>query len=234
MPYKNRNKQLTEGGYYHAYNRGHNRQQIFNDERDYKTFLYILKKYLDPEFRENKLIPSGEMVNVSVNNPLYEKIDLHAFVVMPNHYHILVKQKTKYGMPELMKVLNGQYSSYFNEKYGSEGSIWQGVYKAVHIKTEEQYLHVSRYIHLNPHSLGSDPKRVRPLSGYPYSSYPAFLGKVHYNWLQPYDILHHFHSKHSDTEVSYQRFVEGYSDLDNTQKEYEKSLINDLIIEKVL
>jgi len=191
MPYKNRNKQLTEGGYYHAYNRGHNRQQIFNDERDYKTFLYILKKYLDPEFRENKLIPSGEMVNVSVNN-------------------------------------------YFNEKYGSEGSIWQGVYKAVHIKTEEQYLHVSRYIHLNPHSLGSDPKRVRPLSGYPYSSYPAFLGKVHYNWLQPYDILHHFHSKHSDTEVSYQRFVEGYSDLDNTQKEYEKSLINDLIIEKVL
>jgi len=234
MPYKNRNKPLSEGGYYHAYNRGYNRQKVFFDDQDYKTFLYILKKYLDINFREKRMLPNGEIVSFPINKPLYNKVELQAFVLMPNHYHILVKQITKYGMSELMKVLNGQFSTYFNEKYNREGSVWQGVYKAVNIKSEEQYLHVSRYIHLNPKYLdtkGSDPKRVRPLSSYPYSSYSAFLGKIHLNWLKRDDILNHYRSLYTNPKNSYQKFVEGYFDLEDKQKEFEKQLLSGLIIE---
>ena len=188
MPYKNRVKQLAEGAYYHAYNRGHNRQQIFLDEHDYHTFLYLLKKYLDPDFREIKFLPDGEAVQVAVNKPLYDKVELHTYCLMPNHFHLLLKQITKNGMSKLINVVSSQYSSYFNNKYGREGTIWQGTYKAVLVKTEEQYLHLSRYIHLNPSPL-------LQLKDYRYSSYLTFIGKKKQSkWLITEDILYYFTS----------------------------------------
>jgi putative transposase len=228
MPYKNRVKQLAEGAYYHAYNRGYHRQQIFLDEHDYHTFLYLLKKYLDPDFREIKFLPTGEAVQVAVKKPLYDKVELHTYCLMPNHFHVLVKQITKNGMSRLMNVVCSQYSTYFNNKYEREGTIWQGTYRAVLVKTEEQYLHLSRYIHLNPSSfIGS------VLDNYLFSSYPAFIGKKKQpKWLKPEGILYSFTSQQKDKGSSYQRFVEGYIELHEDKRKEEKELIRPLILDE--
>jgi len=231
MPYKNQIKQLIEGGFYRAYNRGHNKQEVFLDAQDYKTYLYIIKKYLDPNFRETKFLPNGEAVQVPVNKPLYDKVELHAYCLMPNHFHLLLKQKTKDSMSKLLNVLGSQYSSYFNEKYKQEGSIWQGTYKAVRIRSEEQYLHVSRYIHLNPMGiLGIIPHMrdypLSKLSAYPYSSYSSFIGTTNKPiWLKPDNILHYFSSQHKKTGDSYKKFVENYIEMNDASKEKEKELI---------
>jgi len=204
MPYKNQIKKLAEGAYYHAFNRGHNRQQLFFDKHDYHTFIYLLKKYLDPHFREVKSLPDGERLLVAVNKPLYAEVELHAYCLMPNHFHLLVKQISKNGMSKLINVVSSQYSLYFNNKYEREGTIWQGTYKAVLVKTEEQYVHLSRYIHINPSSLSR-------LEEYPYSSYSTYIGqKKRSTWFKTADILHYFLSQKKDAGEAYRDFVEGY------------------------
>jgi len=226
MPYKNQIKRLAEGACYHAYNRGHNRQQIFLDEHDYHTFLYILKKYLDPDFREIKYLPNGESVLVAINKPMYNKVELHAYCLMPNHFHLLVKQISRDGMSRLLNVVSSQYSAYFNNKYEREGTIWQGTYKAAFVKTEEQYLHLSRYIHLNP-------SLFMQIEQYPYSSYSVFIGKKKQpNWLRVEDISCHFASLQKNSEESYRRFVEGYNKLDEDRCTKETELIRPLMLDE--
>ena len=232
MPYKNKMKQLAEGAFYHAYNRGYHKQQIFIDDHDYHTFIYLLRKYLDPDFRETKLLPNGEAVRISINKPLYNKVEVHAYCLMPNHFHLLVRQITKDGMPRLINIINSQYSSYFNQKYGRSDTIWHGTYKAVIVKSEEQYLHLSRYIHLNPMKIiGVTPMRIDSLSTYPYSSYPVFLGLKKSRWIKQEDILHYFTSKYNKTAISYKRFIEGYYGREEKTREKELDFIRDLIIE---
>ena len=125
-----------------------------------------------------------------------------------------------------MNVVSSQYSSYFNNKYGREGTMWQGTYKAVLVKTEEQYLHLSRYIHLNPSPL-------LQLKDYRYSSYLTFIGKKkQHNWLITEDILYYFTSKQKDKGSSYQRFVEGYDQLSKDERKKEGELIRPLILDE--
>jgi len=229
MPYKNKTKQLAEGGFYHAYNRGYNKQQIFFDKQDYNTFLYIFKKYLDPDFRETKYLPSGEAVQVRINKPLYDKIELHAYCLMPNHFHLLVKQISKYGMSRLVNVVSSQYSSYFNKKYRREGTIWQGTYKAVLVKSTEQYLHLSRYIHLNPIEIAT---KNHALKDYQYSSYPVFIGTTDKPiWLKPDDIMYYFESDQNRSEKSYRLFVENHLASEKEQKEKDNESIRSLILD---
>ncbi len=198
MPAKNSIKQYLEGGYYHIYNRGVEKRPIFLDEQDYTTFLNLLKKYLDPT------IGSDPKQKVS---PIASEIDLIAFCLMSNHFHLQVKQHTKYGITKLMRAVWGSYVNYFNKKYARDGSLCQGKYKAVLVQNDIQLLHLSRYIHLNPTKLGSDPKT------YSYSSYQYYLGIKKAPWVKTAEILAHFKSgpnRHKGDLFSYQSFVEDY------------------------
>jgi len=218
MPYRNIVKQFSEGAYYHAYNRGYNKQVIFHDKQDYATFMFLLKKYLDLDFREAKVMKSGEIVLIK-SNSLVKDVELHAFSLMPNHFHMLIKQKSKKGMPKLLSRVSQAYTHYYNEKYEKIGSIWQGTYKAVLIRNEQQFLHVSRYIHINVSEIlaeliktGIVPDRDSPVSGlslYEYSSYPTYLGLKKLNWLKTEDVLYHFRSTTQSKEARYKKFVEG-------------------------
>lgn len=148
MPAKNVVRNFVEGGYYHIYNRGFSKQEIFLDEEDYKIFLYYLYIYIAPLDTVLKRHP-----NLPIrlrNKNLHGEIELLAYCLMPNHFHLLVKQETKDAIPRLMKQLTNAYTLYFNEKYKRTGALMQGRYKAVMIETDEQLIHVSRYIHLNP------------------------------------------------------------------------------------
>lgn len=202
MPSKNILKLYVEKGLYHLYNRGVNKEPIFLTAHDYKTFLYYLKNYLTPPYPGQK--------HPARRSDLHEQIELIAYALMPNHFHLLVKQLTERGITKFMRCLSNSYISYFNQQQGRVGPLFQGKYKAALIETEPHLLHLTRYIHLNPVEL--DLNRS-DLQNYPYSSYKNYLGKTKAQWLHPEKILAFFKTAQRTglkDILSYQSFVEDY------------------------
>lgn len=222
MPAKNAIKVYVENGFYHIYNRGVEKRDIFLDEQDYKVFLHFLKRYLTPPPESPDRIQPGWKFD------LFDKINLIAYCLMPNHFHLMIKQFTKEAMAEFMRALSNSYIRYFNEKYERIGVLFQGRYKAVLVETEPYLLHLTRYIHLNPTEL----EEVRPggrsdLVGYPYSSYGEYLGKRKTSWVHPEEILTFFKTAQKTSLkdlLSYQSFVEDY-------KEDPKEILGSLAID---
>ena len=206
MPAKNALKTYVENSYYHLYNRGVNKGIIFVDEEDYKTFLFYLKIYLSPinlQGESLKVAPSHTLKNYS------ERVKLHAYCLMPNHFHLLVFQKNPEDINFFMRSLASKYSMYFNHKHKRVGPLFQGVYKGVLIDSEEQLLYLTKYIHRNP--LGILPSG-RVLEGYKYSSYGNYLNLFNQDWVNKEDILGLF-SKTEGAE-SYKTFVEETDERD--------------------
>lgn len=219
MPAKNVLKQLSEECYYHVYNRGVDKNLIFNDDRDYQVFLYYLKLNLFP-----KDDPAYEKVSEKIHEyqktDLEKKIDLLCFCLMPNHFHLLVYLKDSKSLPNLMRRVCNGYVGYFNKRWERVGPLFQSRYKAVMVDDEDQLLHLSRYIHMNPTLRGKTPAQSR-INVYPYSSYSAFLGNIHIKWIKPNTILDYFRSGKSvgmKDMLSYQSFVEGFDE--ETSKAY--------------
>ena len=232
MPSRNIIKEYLEGGAYHIYNRGINRQVIFSEPRDYKFFLYLLKLYLSPigtvKFKDDQ-IPR-------IRKNFYEKIDLLCYCLIPNHFHLLVKQVGEKDIAEFMRCVMTSYSIYFNRKYDRIGTLFQGRYKAVLIEDDNYLLHLSRYIHMNPLSLTEESQQGRTLQGpsleklceYDYSSYADFLGKRNTKWIKPDFILDCFKNDRGDMIIgsSYKEFVEN-ADYDSAE------IVDKLILEEL-
>lgn len=207
MPRKNSLKTYVAGGYYHLYNRGVEKREIFLDAQDYKTLLYFLKQYLQP--------PSLEGLKPFRQKSLAGEISLLAYCLMPNHFHFLVRQSAKDGITKLMNRIGTNYGMYFNKRYERVGSLFQGVYKAVLIDNEARLLHLSRYIHINPY--GIENRSFGKLVDYPYSSYGDYLGTRGARWVEPQEILSYFKSGKrlpgamaGADYLSYQSFVEDF------------------------
>lgn len=167
MPY--RTIPFVNGEFYHLYNRGLLKQDIFYQKRDYsqfiKTFFYYQIQNPKPKFsiyRQSKTFPVDSSKKI---------IEIVCYCLMPNHFHLLVKQLTDGGITEFMRRFIHSYTKYRNTKYKLQGPIFQGIFKAVLIKSDEQLLHVSRYIHLNP--LVS--YLVKDLKDYHWSSYLDYI-----------------------------------------------------------
>ena len=201
MPAKNIVKKYIENGYYHIYNRGVEKRIIFKDKEDYSVFLHYLKLYLSTpeELHKNKI--KKRRPDKYIKKNLSEEVILLSFVLMPNHFHLLVKQQTKDGITKLMRRLITAYVMYFNKKQDRIGPLFQSAYKAALIDKEEYLLHITRYIHLNP------KKNLKN-----YSSYPYYLGDKHASWIKPDLVLEYFKEtkKQNNSVNSYQQFVEDY------------------------
>lgn len=184
MPAKNALKLYSENGYYHVYNRGVAKGEIFLDDQDYKVFLSYLKEYLSPP----KPITPKELALMKrpyLCRNYYEKIRLLAFVLMPNHFHLLLSQSQARTIENLTRSLLTRYSVYFNRKYDRVGPLYQGVYKAVLVDRDEYLWWLSRYIHRNPLELMGGHSLVE----YPYSSYRYYLDRTSLAWISPDMIL---------------------------------------------
>lgn len=224
MPAKNVLKAYVENGYYHIYNRGVEKRNIFTDERDYKVFLHLLKRYLTS--------PSPEPTRITprFRTDIFGHLQLIAYCLLPNHFHLMVKQSTKNAIILFMRSLGNSYVYYFNKLHQRRGPLFEGRYKAVLVENEPYLLHLTRYIHLNP--LDKDG----PLTGtdlvkigeYSYSSYGEYLGKRKTEWIHPEEILAFFKTGQKTSLkdcLSYQSFVEDY-------KEDSKEFLGPLTLEQ--
>lgn len=212
MPRKHSLKVYVKDGYYHIYNRGVEKRKIFQDKQDYQVFLsylkYSLSKPPKPEdIRVNFTLQGLPFKGIPrLPKNFYKEIDLLAYCLMPNHFHLLIKQSDKNSIKSFTTSLLTRYSMYFNKKYNRVGSLFQGPYKAVLIQDENYLLHLSRYIHLNPKEYTNNLVNA-------YSSYADYLGFKNTKWVNPKVILTFFNSA-VIPEIkkinSYRDFVESY------------------------
>lgn len=194
MPAKNIVKVFVENGHYHIYNRGVEKRNIFLDEQDYAVFLSYLKSYLSPQDEFEKVFPSRKLKNFA------DDIDLLCYCLMPNHFHFLLRQHPLSAITDFVRSILTRYSMFFNRKYERVGGLFQGTYKAVEVRSEEQLVYLTHYIHRNPSR--SNPEVAEQ---YRYSSLGNYLGKIRQPWVKPDIILDLFSKRKAN--LSYQSFV---------------------------
>lgn len=138
----------------HVFNKSISGYQIFkaptNCQRFYNTLFYYNNKYVSVSF-SNFL---KKNVNFTVHSLYHETqstlVRFISYCIMPDHYHLLLKADKEFNLSKYIGNVENSYTRYFNSRYKRIGPLWQTAYKYVNIKTNEQLLHVSRYIHLNP------------------------------------------------------------------------------------
>ena len=221
MPAKNSIKTYIANGYYHIYNRGVEKRIIFLDQQDYSVFLSYLKEYLLPK-NEKKLHErlsdpqispkeKDKVLKLLRMNNFAGEITLLAYCLMPNHFHFFVKQKEAESIDRFVQSLATRYTAYFNRKYKRVGSLYQGVYKAVLIVSEQHFLHLSRYIHKQ--ALASQGETLRERQP---CSYLEYLGRRKSAWIHPEEILSYFDQ--ANPSLSYENFVKQSNDGELLQK----------------
>ena len=167
--------------FYHIYNRGTERRLIFLDNKDRTRFLSLL--YLC----NNRLpIHRSDFVNTSLADLLVIPreellVDIGAYCFMPNHFHLLIKERTEGGISIFMQKVLTAYTMYFNKRYERSGSLFQGRFKAEHLSTDNYLKYIFAYNHLNPiaiidnnwkdHRIKNKAKALKYLSSYRFSSY---------------------------------------------------------------
>lgn len=214
MPSRNAVKTYVAGGVYHVYNRGVEKRDIFLEPKDYSMFLHYLKAFLqppDPDAEREGVLPRVTQLSLQ-RSALYHRVELLAFCLMPNHFHLMLRQRDERGMAELMQRLGNAYVEYFNKKQKRVGSLFQGRYKAVQVDVGAHFLLVTRYIHRNPLEMVA-ARGIASLFDYPYSSYPDYLGIRHTKWVHSEVILDYF-PRVKETlpgDITYREFVESDS-----------------------
>ena len=168
------------GAFYHVTARGNERKAVFKSIRDRQKFLEYLET---ATARYNALI--------------------HAYCLMDNHYHLLLETPSG-NLPQIMRHINGAYTTYFNVKRARAGHLFQGRYKAIVVQMDAYAKELSRYIHLNPvrAKLAETPDK------YEWSSYNFYIGvKKAPGWLHRDFILGYFGDKVSNAQLGYKKFV---------------------------
>lgn len=194
----------TAGGIYHIYNRGVEKRNVFLDTSDRLRFIHDLFEFNSEEPAPNLTYHIGYKQAKEVGLPKLSKrrkliIELLAFCLMPNHFHLMVKQRVDNGVSFFMQKLGTGYTNYFNQKYERVGSLFQGKYKLVAIKNETHFLHLPYYIHANPLDLVTPKWRsgeirnygnaLKSLENYRWSSFLDYVGKQNFPSVTQRDLL---------------------------------------------
>ncbi|OGI65374.1 hypothetical protein A3A95_00780 [Candidatus Nomurabacteria bacterium RIFCSPLOWO2_01_FULL_39_18] len=171
---KNRDyKNFAPGVLVHIYNRGNNREKIFFNEQDYKAFLFRvgLALGIDVEIlqKENLTSIPYSRIRIDAKKNLFK---LHAFCLMPNHFHLLIEQCKETQISKLISQICTSYAMYLNKKYKRVGHVFQERFKSVLIESNPQLMWVFSYIHMNAVKDGI----IKHPSEYKWSSYNDFAG----------------------------------------------------------
>lgn len=217
---------LVNDEIYHIYNRSISFTPAFVSKRDYQRALEILNYY---QFAKTPLSFSKvKRLSLKERTNLLEKlrkkndrlVKILCFCLMPNHFHLLLKQIKEEGISKSVANFQNSYTRYFNLKNKRVGPLFQGPFKVVRIETDEQFTHISRYIHLNPYS-SLVVKTLEKLESYPWSSLEEYLHPQENKLSFPKEILSFF-----ENPQKYKKFVFDQADY---QRELEK--IKHLVLE---
>ncbi|MBN1870037.1 MAG: transposase [Candidatus Omnitrophica bacterium] len=139
---------------YHVFNRSIAGYVIFSNSHEYSHMVQTLRHYqssLTPgKFSDHIHANTLCLSNKARQQPSIKPVNLIAYCLMPTHFHLIVKQAADNGITRFMANVQNSYARYFNIKHTRKGPLWEGRFKNVLVKTDEQLLHLTRYIHLNP------------------------------------------------------------------------------------
>lgn len=140
---------------YHVYNRGVDKRETFLDKEDYLRFYQSLNLFntIEPTINFD-----SAKIKFKKNNEQKTLVEIKAYSLLPNHYHLILKQNYDNGISEFMRRISTGYTSYFNQKNERSGSLFQGRFKRIHIATDEQYNYLFAYVNENHfvHNLNFD------------------------------------------------------------------------------
>jgi len=203
-----RNIRFVNEGIYHVYNRSVEKREIFVDDQDRFRFIHDLFEFNDEApavnlYYKRPLIQSYEAKPRKIEQQKRKLlVEILAFVVMPNHFHLLLRQIKENGISNFMHKLGTGYTMYFNQKYERAGSLFQGTYKAVLVNQEAHFIHLPYYIHLNPLDLKFPEWRDREiknykqamkfLENYRWSSFLDYIGKKNFPSVTQREFLNEF------------------------------------------
>jgi putative transposase len=189
-----RDIEFANNEYYHIYNRGVDKRKIFINKNDYIRFLHDLYEFNNqeraPEFARVSRHNVGASASHIEKKSRKELVNIICFCLMPNHFHLILEQIVEDGISRFMHKLGTGFAMAFNIKYKRSGTLFQGKFKAVHIRDETYLTHLSRYIHLNPVELKEKKwkeigikdwnKANQFLEDYRWSSYLDYIGKENF------------------------------------------------------
>jgi|SRR3989338_6698862 len=182
--------QFVENQIYHIFNRGVEKRKVFMGEKDYFRFVHDLYEFNDEDRVYNSLYSFKRKLNKNIIEvePQYIKkerkllVDILAFVLMPNHFHLILKQRTENGIVKFLQKIGTGYTMYFNKKYERVGSLFQGRFKAVIVLKRAHFIHLPFYLHFNPLELmmnyrgSTSIDKLNFLEKYRWSSFPDYVG----------------------------------------------------------
>jgi len=216
--------EFVEGEIYHIYNRGVEKRNIFLDKHNYLRFLHILFDFnrSEPVLNVNHFFNSKSMeVQPQYLEQLEKRkakriprkllVEILEFVLMPNHFHLILKQKENGGIIKFMQKLGTGYTMYFNQKNNRVGPLFQGRFKAALVDKDSYLNYLSFYIHGNPvkdKNKMSLSEKIKFLENYRWSSYPDYIGMKNFPSLSSREFLSDYFgapNKYKSTMIEWMR-----------------------------
>lgn len=179
---------------YHIIARGLDKRPIFQQTKDYNRFIKLLFYYQRNEtLQKFSTLSKTDLYGILNKEPKSKLVEIISYCLMPNHFHILIRQIEDGGISKYIRLISDSYIRYYNVKYKRRGTLFEGSFNAVLIEDDNQLVHISRYIHLNP----IVSYITNNLDNYPWSSYLSYMNNDVKSILRCQNkiILEHFPSR---------------------------------------
>lgn len=205
-------RNIAPGEYYHIYNRGAHKNNIFRDDTDRKRFLFYLLYAQSPTSLSHvsRIVKtyqpdSGFAVPEKIVEDVIQNrlIELTSFCLMPNHFHLLVRENNEGGISQYMQRIMTAHTKYMNTKYELSGHLFEGRYKIKPVTDNNYLLYLSAYIHRNPRELKTWKEKI---FDYPWSSLQDITEANRWGGLLEADIIAAQFEQEPDS--NYRDFVE--------------------------
>ncbi len=227
-----RKTEFSNKEYYHIYNRGVDKREVFGGEEDYLRFLTSMREFnnnssdAQRDYEKRKTEKDRKNLKLSFGYPklsfkflsMPKMVDIICYCLNPNHYHFILKQLSENGISKFMHKLDTGYTKYFNYKYNRSGSLFQGPFQSIHINTNEYLLWLSGYVNGN-----AEIHKIGKAENYKWRSYQDYLGKRSGTICNKEIILSQF----KDIE-EYKKYVEMVIAESRNRKDLEKYFIEDI------
>jgi len=220
-----RKKPLSNHEYYHIYNRGVDKREVFSDDRDYVRFLLSMDLLNDKKdglmirWRDYQRCVKNANLNdflkLNFRNREY-LVDIISYCLMSNHYHFVLKQNVEKGIEKFLQKMGTSYTKYFNKKYQRSGSLFQGTFKSSHISSTGLLLRMAVYASCN-----SEIHKVSPAKNYPWCSFAVHSGR------QKNDIVNdELFSEHFKSGKDFEEYAKE-NILDFQERKYDQEMFLD-------